>query len=87
MTECSHPLKLWHPVPRVVWFLLALYVGSGLGYNFVFPPFEPTDEFPHFRYVRHLIEQRRFPVMTVDDPSEFHQPPGYYLLAAGLSAW
>ena len=79
-------LKLWHSVPGAVWLILLLYLALALGYNFVFPPFEPTDEFPHFRYIRHLIERRSFPVMTLDDPSEFHQPPGYYLLAAGLSA-
>ncbi|MGH2522038.1 MAG: ArnT family glycosyltransferase, partial [Anaerolineales bacterium] len=85
-SEGALPTSLfWGPTPRALWVLFVLYLILALAYNFVFPPFEPTDEMAHFRYVRHLIEQRRFPVAQPDDTSEYHQPPLYYALAAAVS--
>jgi len=49
------------------------------------PAFYAPDEQSHFNYVRHLVEQRTFPVLTSPTPTpdnewENHQPPLYYLL-------
>jgi 4-amino-4-deoxy-L-arabinose transferase-like glycosyltransferase len=73
-------------VPRALWVLLGFYLALALAYNFIFPPFEPTDEIDHFRYVRYLVENRRLPVFRLGELSESHQPPLYYALAAAL-AW
>jgi len=81
----SGSLQFWRSSPRGLWVLFGLYLALALAYNFVFPPFEPSDEGAHFRYVRYLIEERRFPVARSDDRSEFHQPPLYYALAAAVS--
>ncbi len=75
----------WPPLPRRAWMLLSGYVLLALAYNAVFPPFEPTDEWAHFRYVRYLVDEGRFPVAQPNDISEYHQPPLYYVVAAALS--
>ncbi len=77
--------QLWHRAPRALWVLLALYAALALAYNYAFPPFEPTDELNHFRYVRYLIEHRRLPRFPTEDQFEYHQPPLYYALSAALS--
>ncbi len=71
---------------RWLWVLLALYAVLAAVDNFIFPPFEPTDEPAHYGYVRWLIDERRFPVASAESGSEFHQPPLYYAVAA-LFAW
>lgn len=48
------------------------------------------DELQHINYIRHLLDGKGFPVLRVDDPElgsnyQSHQPPFYYLLAAGWS--
>jgi len=75
----------WHSPPGAFWVLLALYAALTLAYNYAFPPFEPSDEIDHFRYVRYLIEHRRLPRFQAADLSEYHQPPLYYALSAALS--
>lgn len=84
MTE-PQTLRLWRPAPRALWVLLSLYLLLALAYNLAFPPFEPSDEINHFRFVRFLIEERRLPVVQAGDLSEYHQPPLYYALGAALS--
>ena len=70
--------RLWRSAPRALWVLLGLYLALALADNFIFPPFEPTDEIDHFRYVRYLVENRRLPVFHLGELSESHQPPLYY---------
>ncbi len=48
------------------------------------------DELQHVAYVKHLAEGRGFPVLDPKDPElgrryQSHQPPAFYLLAAGWS--
>ncbi len=63
--------------------LIALYVVLGVVFSIVFPIFESWDELQHYDYVRYLIEERRLPIQPRGGPkSEYHQPPGYYLIAA-----
>jgi 4-amino-4-deoxy-L-arabinose transferase-like glycosyltransferase len=51
------------------------------------PLFEPPDELQHYQFVRQLIEKRRLPVQSVDEPiSQAHQPPLYYLFGALLTS-
>ncbi len=77
--------RLWHSPSRAFWFLLGVYVILALAYNFYLPPFEPSDEIYHFRYVRFLIEQRRLPVSEPGQLSLYHHPPLYYALSAILT--
>ena len=48
------------------------------------------DELQHINYVRHIVDGKGFPVLKLDDPElganyQSHQPPLYYLLAAGVT--
>jgi 4-amino-4-deoxy-L-arabinose transferase-like glycosyltransferase len=65
---------------------LGVFATLALAYNFIFPPFEPTDEPAHYGYVRWLLDERRLPVARPDAATEFHQPPLYYALAALATA-
>ncbi|MBC8252717.1 MAG: hypothetical protein H8E35_01645 [Ardenticatenia bacterium] len=63
--------------------LLSFYLLLGLAFNLAIPPFEAPDEPDHFAYVTHLRAQRRLPIQGIDEPpTESHQPPLYYALAA-----
>lgn len=67
--------------------LLSLYCLLGLMFNAAIPPFEAPDEPDHFGYISHLHALRRLPVQELGaPPSESHQPPLYYALAALLVA-
>ena len=48
---------------RWLGLILAVYVVLGAAYAWVVPLGEAPDEIDHFLYVRHLVEQRAFPVM------------------------
>lgn len=73
---------------RVLFILLALYALLACAYNVTDPIFEPPDERLHYDLVRYLQQHRALPVVRLGDPpSEYHQPPLYYTLAALLSSW
>ena len=60
-----------------------------LAYVFLTPVFYAPDEQSHFNYIKHLAENKSFPVQTskLGDASndwEYNQPPLYYLVAAPL---
>lgn len=75
-------------LPRPLIFILALFVALALAYNVADPLFEPPDEHLHYAFVRYLQTEGRLPVARLSDPpSEFHQPPAYYAVAAALTAW
>ena len=59
-----------------------------LAYNLADPLFEPPDERLHYDFIRYVQTEHRLPVARLTDPpSEFHQPPAYYVVAAVVSAW
>lgn len=66
--------------------LLFVYVVMAVAYSVVGPIFEPPEEVNHFRYVQYLIKHRTLPVLEMGEPSEYHQPPLYYILSALLAA-
>jgi hypothetical protein len=73
---------------RALTLLLVLYVALALAYNFADPLFEPPDESLHYNIVHYLQREHTLPVVRLNDPpSEYHQPPLYYTLAAVLTAW
>lgn len=70
----------------IVW-LLALFVGLGLAYSRVNPPFEATDELRHYRFVRTLQVDRALPVQGQEPcRSQSHHPPLFYAVGALLTA-
>ncbi|MBP6471993.1 MAG: glycosyltransferase family 39 protein [Chloroflexi bacterium] len=75
---------------RWLGLILAVYVVLGAAYAWIVPLGEAPDEIDHFLYVRHLVEQRAFPVMRPiaadNDTMEANQPPLFYLLNALVTA-
>jgi len=71
--------------------LLFAYLAIAIGYLFATPIFEPSDELWHYPVVRELAEGRGLPVQQVGVKTtweqEGSQPPLYYAIAAGLTAW
>jgi 4-amino-4-deoxy-L-arabinose transferase-like glycosyltransferase len=65
-----------------VYIVVIGYVCLALTYSIVNPLFESPDEFPHYEFVRYLVDRRELPVQTLGKLSEFHQPPLYYALTA-----
>lgn len=72
-------------LPRAVWAVLAVYTVLALAYNYVQPPFEPSDEQYQFGYIRYLIDHAALPVARVGELSGYHHPPLYFVLAAAIS--
>ncbi len=74
--------------PRVERTLLAavvlLFIGLGLWYSLVVPPFEKPDEVYHYAFARHLAQGNPLPVQTIEATGpwlhEGTQAPLYYFL-------
>ncbi len=70
--------------------LVLVFVGLGLAYGIIVPPFENLDEIEHFGVVRYIAETGRLPVHGTPEAGVYHyrqeasQPPLYHLLSAGL---
>ncbi len=67
-------------------FVLAFVIR--VAYALVTPPFQAPDEYSHYSYVRFVHDFRQLPVQPNSavqaEELEFHQPPLYYIVAAGL---
>lgn len=75
------PVSLWGVI---VALSVALMVASAI----FTPIFEGPDEALHFEYIRHLAVERRLPVLEADGaPSQFAQPPLYYIVNALAVGW
>src|ERR671931_307363 len=85
MTERERPRPTGHgPILIVLPLAFALVAGA---YSVVVPPWEAPDEPAHFDYVAHLLSDRELPRMVGGTgPTEAHQPPLYYLLAAAAAS-
>jgi len=72
------------------WALLAilgLFLVLGAGYSVVNPIFESPDEALNYANIRFLVDERRLPVLSPDEPTKAHHPPAYYVLGALLTHW
>lgn len=75
---------------RGLLILLLAYLGLGIAYGIILPPFENLDEPEHFEVIRYVADTGQLPVHGAPDTETYHirqeasQPPLYYLLAAGL---
>jgi hypothetical protein len=70
--------------------VLGLYLGLGLIYGLVVPPFENLDEIEHVGVVSYIANTGHLPVHGISEANVYHyrqeasQPPLYHLLSAGL---
>jgi hypothetical protein len=62
------------------------YIILAASYSAVNPIWEAPDEVGHFSFIQHLISERSLPVLQTGVTDEAHQPPLYYVIAAGASA-
>lgn len=77
-----------HASQLAVVIVITLYVILHAAYSIAFPIFESWDEVHHYDYIRYLVERRRFPVQPPDGPpTEYHQPPAYYIATALLTVY
>jgi 4-amino-4-deoxy-L-arabinose transferase-like glycosyltransferase len=68
--------------------VLVLYLGMAVGYSLTVPIFEAPDEPAHFLYANDLAAGDGLPVLDYSEsPKEYHQPPLYYWLVAGVLRW
>jgi hypothetical protein len=85
MNPRRHP-PVW-ALPAVL-ILFALVAGL---YSIVTPPFETPDEIWHFAFIQHVATGQGLPVSAPKTQAMWQQQgvqaPGYYLAAAGLTAW
>jgi hypothetical protein len=72
---------------RTAFLVLALYLILGVAYSVVNPIFESPDESLNYANIRFLVEERRLPVLSPDEPTKAHHPPAYYALGALLTSW
>jgi 4-amino-4-deoxy-L-arabinose transferase-like glycosyltransferase len=71
--------------------VVLLFVALGVVYSLVTPIFEASDERWHYPVVKYIADGRGLPVQDPAVATAWHQegsqPPLYYLVAAGLTAW
>ena len=78
---------------RLLGLILILFVLLGVGYAFVTPVFEASDELWHYPMVRHLADGNPLPVQVFNPDAagpwkqEASQPPLYYYIGAALTFW
>lgn len=84
-------LRTWfEQVVRTPLFWLAVsYILAGIVYALVTPVFEKPDEDGHYGYILYLREHRALPPLSFSEgfPSEYKQPPLYYVVTSVLAAW
>jgi 4-amino-4-deoxy-L-arabinose transferase-like glycosyltransferase len=59
------------------------YLALTLAFSLLTPAGEANDELDHVIYTEHLLRDSAFPHISADNGHESHQPPLYYLIAAG----
>jgi 4-amino-4-deoxy-L-arabinose transferase-like glycosyltransferase len=71
--------------------VVVLFVALGVVYSLVTPIFEASDERWHYPVVKHIADGGGLPVQDPAVATPWHQegsqPPLYYLVAAGATAW
>jgi 4-amino-4-deoxy-L-arabinose transferase-like glycosyltransferase len=79
ISKCKHPLG----------WLAVLYILVGITYILVTPVLEKQDEDGHYGYILYLRKHRTLPPLSFSDgfPSEYKQPPLYYIVTSILTSW
>jgi 4-amino-4-deoxy-L-arabinose transferase-like glycosyltransferase len=74
-----------------LWIIMVSYGIVAITYMLATPVFEASDEYKHYPVVQHIQAQGRLPILAPENPGlwlqEGAQPPLYYLIMAGLTAW
>ena len=76
---------------RLLLLILLGYVLLAIAYALATPPLESSDEYKHYPVVQYIQTTGRLPVLDPNSPGKWlqegAQPPLYYLIMAGLTAW
>jgi 4-amino-4-deoxy-L-arabinose transferase-like glycosyltransferase len=71
---------------RLLAAVVVLFIGLGVLYSGVVPIFEKPDEYMHYFYIQHLLDEHSLPIVEQGGKElweqEGSQPPLYYALAA-----
>jgi 4-amino-4-deoxy-L-arabinose transferase-like glycosyltransferase len=91
-TERAHPGSQPTADWRTLWplvVILAAYAVLALAYNLATPVGESPDEPTHIEYVLYLRNERKLPVLPIEEEglAQAKHPPLYYLAAAAVSSW
>jgi 4-amino-4-deoxy-L-arabinose transferase-like glycosyltransferase len=74
------------PTNYLLFSVLVAFLGLGVLYSRVVPIFEKPDEYMHYFYIQHLLDERSLPIIGQGSEQlweqEGTQPPLYYILAA-----
>lgn len=74
----------WALTPRVSVVILAVaYVSLALTFSLLTRAYEADDEQAHVQYIEYVVRHDAIPHISVANLQESHQPPLYYLVAAG----
>jgi 4-amino-4-deoxy-L-arabinose transferase-like glycosyltransferase len=80
-----------HAQRRYLLLIVGAYLLLAIAYALATPPLEASDEYKHYPVVQHIQTQRELPILDPEDPGrwlqEAAQPPLYYILMAGITAW
>jgi 4-amino-4-deoxy-L-arabinose transferase-like glycosyltransferase len=81
--------RLQEIVRAPLFWLAVLYSLVGVVYALVTPAFEKPDEDGHYGYILYLREHHGLPPLVFSEgfPSEYKQPPLYYLITSALISW
>jgi len=84
-------LLAWLQMHRAASALVALFVALAVLNSLVAPVFEVSDEYWHYPVVQHIATTGELPVQRPGVETAWEQqgsqPPLYYLISAGLTAW
>lgn len=68
--------------------ILGLFIAISFTFSVVNPLHEATDELRHYRFVRHIVEERSLPVQGEGAcRAQGHHPPLFYVLGAAATFW
>jgi hypothetical protein len=92
MMDTSAPARPNFHARRWLVAVVGLHLLLGLVYDWATPIFEASDEGAHYAVIHWLAQGRSLPVQEPGTPEkpwaqEGSQPPLYYFLGAGLTAW
>lgn len=85
----SRPSRLRRLNRTPLFWLAVVYLVVGSAYALVTPVFEKPDEDGHYGYILYLREHQQLPPLSFSEgfPSEYKQPPLYYIVTSMLTCW
>ncbi|MFZ1399859.1 MAG: DUF2142 domain-containing protein, partial [Candidatus Promineifilaceae bacterium] len=75
-------------VKQPISLILLAFVALSFASSVINPLFESTDELRHYRFVQHIIQEKRLPVQgEAGCSAQGHHPPLFYTLGAIATFW